>query len=788
MTGMTQNKYQHSIPKGVGGLCDQFSLFFIGSSTSSSITSRYTSAPRYESDTASLPSDTSEDTDASSKYNDITTQIIVPEIIISKSHESKSSDNVGDSNLVNRSPPTKPTVDKNDKISPDKNDDAETTIVRVHHKDTSLLLGESLVACINNMPIRNVDEELRRHNCSITGSIDSRRNRLIMFISTELGKLSSTTETNDKANLSNYLSGMERTMIGKFDLINTLTDEIVALKQEVSNLTLFKTKSNHEEKKEDSAEIKEVKDLWKNNLKAMKVLEGRMDAISNDVVRAEEQAFDAEEIVIKTKKELEGWHNSAFFHEDSLLLKDIHDYLISGKMDAVQGECFNCGKTASNNHPPISDELAADCVSPVSSLSQDTQPHPIPYPVPSHTHAKKLHLGKNQKRPLKNLSSSPSLSLSSPVNSVVGYHHSSHPTNKEGSPSRRSPGFNMTNSARKSTTSIPSASSASGIQAPKQLSLNNQGLSSVPSVEHHQIPFYQQPNIRSTVVSSAPYDYEVSYNSQKSTRQQYSEVFKSKPPARSPERPPAKSTVISPARPPASHNLRQTEVQQNSSQRNNGPSPNGKRRFSTVLITDSIMRRVPGDSLGINHILHVLNTRNVSGLADKNTRDTLRRINPDYVYIHLGINDVFAGNPVEYIVSSYWDFVLFLDTYLPNTKVIFSLPLPTDDRAECSIVKELRSKMFAFIDSCDSKSGIENRQIIYNSNSNLIDTSKESSDADTQIVQSNGYYSRDGIHLNYDGISAITANFRHAIHDISRRILNKPRPDQHQSQHHPLLD
>ena len=116
-------------------------------------------------------------------------------------------------------------------------EDAEQTVIRVTQKDTHMLLGESLVACIMNMPMVNVDEELRRHHRPITGSPDSRRNRLVAFMCSELGKFTGTTGTNETSATNHHLSGIERTLIDKVDSINALSDEISALKQELLQLS-----------------------------------------------------------------------------------------------------------------------------------------------------------------------------------------------------------------------------------------------------------------------------------------------------------------------------------------------------------------------------------------------------------------------------------------------------------------------------------------------------------------------------------------------------------------------
>ena len=194
--------------------------------------------------------------------------------------------------------------------------------------------------------------------------------------------------------------------------------------------------------------------------------------------------------------------------------------------------------------------------------------------------------------------------------------------------------------------------------------------------------------------------------------------------------------------------------------------------FTTVLITDLIMRHIPKDALGVNHTLHVIHKCNTNRLTENSVRETLRKLQTDFICVHLGINDVFNGKPAKEIVSFFCEFNLFLDEYIPNAKAIFSFPLLTWDRDDCRIVRELWELMYNWKTSCDSRVGLENRQLIYNYNSNLH-TDVTSSSNDSHRTQDVSMFSRHGIHLSSKGRTTILANFRHAIHDITCRILNK---------------
>ena len=106
-----------------------------------------------------------------------------------------------------------------------------------------------------------------------------------------------------------------------------------------------------------------------------------------------------------------------------------------------------------------------------------------------------------------------------------------------------------------------------------------------------------------------------------------------------------------------------------------------RRVFKTVLITDSILRHVRDiDSLGVNHELHRINKRDSNGLTDDKVLEEIQKIRPDYIYVHLGVNDV-AQVPRVPLIKTLQNFMRFKKFcgWQWGTQVIFSLPLLTAD-------------------------------------------------------------------------------------------------------------
>ena len=189
------------------------------------------------------------------------------------------------------------------------------------------------------------------------------------------------------------------------------------------------------------------------------------------------------------------------------------------------------------------------------------------------------------------------------------------------------------------------------------------------------------------------------------------------------------------------------------------------RTFKTVLITDSIMKHIPEDALGTNHTLKVINRGDSDFLEDKNVRRMLLQINPDYIYIHLGINDICGRNikTNTYTLRRFGDFSLFVEQYLPNTRIIYSLPLRTNNSHVNKIIQDLSDRLLDCIEKFTSS------LVLYNANSNFV------RETETETAQVTDLFANDGIHLSTEGKKRILGNFRHVIHDLTRKILNKPR-------------
>ena len=91
-----------------------------------------------------------------------------------------------------------------------------------------------------------------------------------------------------------------------------------------------------------------------------------------------------------------------------------------------------------------------------------------------------------------------------------------------------------------------------------------------------------------------------------------------------------------------------------------------------------MMRHSPEDALGTNHELHILHKTDTAGLLEARVRESLNVLKPDFIYVHLGINDFMQNKRYSDITANYAEFSLRISDDLPKSRVIFSLPTPTD--------------------------------------------------------------------------------------------------------------
>ena len=178
-----------------------------------------------------------------------------------------------------------------------------------------------------------------------------------------------------------------------------------------------------------------------------------------------------------------------------------------------------------------------------------------------------------------------------------------------------------------------------------------------------------------------------------------------------------------------------------------------------------MMRHILEDALGTNHELHILHKTDITGLLEARVRESLNVLKPDFIYVHLGINDFMQKKNSSEITANYAAFSLRISDDLPKSRVIFSLPTPTD-RYESQEIEVLHKSTTNWIRNTEIHKETEERSFHFNSKTNF---------RSDDWYQKKELFARDGVHLKPSGKDLMTRNFRFAIHSITRKITQKQR-------------
>ena len=705
MSGRTQMEYKHSIPKGYG-LHEQITMFFIGMPTKeySSCSDTGMTTEGYTTDVESVAGSESSSLASMGYYNsDIDSQFNptevfgtsipnsnqapdIPSITVTEAHspnlESLNSENnkqqshllvtvdstnqeQGDQKNDMLHPITVPATispikiqhhdtrnESSDKmlqtmIESQSDDDQEETVIQAHSNDEDVLLSETLVVCINNIPTNSLNKELRRYGYSTVGSLDSKRNRLTGAVCSKFSKLvQKTKETVTPKEVqrvdSTSLDSIEPILLEMNERISLLAEDLKNVKQIVEQDKLLSSVGKNPPPHTESNTIKKM---------------------HNKI----EELID-------------------MMNEDRKTVDDIYDILKSTKVRQFKAK----GSTVSEEINKYFNEVEESRKSESESVDRfkDVDPR-VPTPTPVYQ-----------------------VETSNPYSPLLDKDEDIQSSNAQPS-------------AQKSD------NSDTWLHPSRRL---NQNSSTSERVKPTNSNDYHPSSNNQNLPGRLPYSYHL----------------KSLP------------KPVSVPRRSSSHQepLRSTNDQ------------NTKKRepTTTLLITDSIMRRIKDNELGVNHKLHIAHKRDSTGLAHNQLRETIKKIKPDFIYIHLGINDIRIQRPVKQIMAAFGEFMLFIDEEVdPLTKIIFSMPLLNGNKNDYPHILELRSQLHYWITTLDTKVGIWNRQLLFNPNTNFF--RRDAHGNILRNMQVTEYFNTrkgDYVHLNDFGQKTILANFRYIIHRITR--------------------
>ena len=541
-----------------------------------------------------------------------------------------------------------------------------------------------------------------------------------------------------------FFSSIEKTLISLSKNMETVMNDVDILKRQQA--AQHDTPDSSTRKSHVVKEMKGFQDWWRSNVSSMKDMKHEIDETCKRIEDAHNQAAEIFESVKETKADLKQWHNSVFCKEDSEMLEKIYNRLNDEKDDLC-----NCPANMGEADLSKTSTLETQHVPPDEFRDSEDW----------------LHSSR------RNMWDYPPLTRSAPQKIFGSY---SSAIAERPSSSRRTPGFSITYAAKapkrcgySTVAATPAPISGPQNSAAARYVTRDTNIDDNPDNTRRRHD--NNDNNTSGQSHSAQHYPAHAHNAHHNT----SDRDWTRPAPKQnavKDRPPPKALDQRPVYRPHADDYKSSSYTHRSDARSMNRSDTvttpKAREFTTVLITDSIMKNIKLNDLGVNHKIHMIRKTDSAGLAHIDVRNALKRLNPDFIYVHIGINDIFAQRSINSIMINFGNLVIVRDQVARGAKIIFSLPLLTDDTLTNRWVEKLRQAIVVLTNNLAYSTrdeGLKFRELLINDNYNLD--------------EGDDLYEEGGIHLSARGLRVIRSNFRCGIHTLTRAILGKPlqRPD-----------
>ena len=195
------------------------------------------------------------------------------------------------------------------------------------------------------------------------------------------------------------------------------------------------------------------------------------------------------------------------------------------------------------------------------------------------------------------------------------------------------------------------------------------------------------------------------------------------------------------------------------------------RKFKTLMITDSMYKHVAdmkdSDSiLGVNHKINTYRRTDTTSLNTHSIRDHLNKQKPDFVFIHLGINDLRNHTiHLRQIETNLDVFIKYLKDHLPDSKLFISLPIYTDDEMLNLLIHDAR-RMMVNLGKKENENAdqVKDRRVFINANYDMFPQGEYTSENHS-----------DGVHPSTKGQQILLKTLRRSVHEVTRILKGKPR-------------
>ena len=358
ITGLTESKFRHSIPRNFGESDEkQMTIFFIEKvpaddyckPESPEILSvnqvvgigKITPPPSpitQQVDEQLLPPNESENISAS-KLTEIPDDKSDDKVIITSERPSPST-----SSPVSDQSVKKPILERSKKV-PSLDPLSDKTLVNSDEmdfeEDGCILLAGTLDQLVRAMNDQGITEELTRNKLSTTGSAEMKRRRLTTALHMKIGELKGGTSTIDPIKLMKVgsvdsVSHREFETISSTqnhieDILKTVVDDLNDMKIELAAIRDHSVSAVVKQEISSTKNEQHVPGKLNNSIvecsHQIKSLTEQLSSVKSEIDETNTSLSGINTLVKNTRSDIEGWYASAFYHEEKDLIKMIYETL-----------------------------------------------------------------------------------------------------------------------------------------------------------------------------------------------------------------------------------------------------------------------------------------------------------------------------------------------------------------------------------------------------------------------------------------------------------------------------
>ena len=323
LAGNTSLEYTHSIPRGhhESSEHEQLLLFFIGSPSGSTDRDSDISSASTRANSTSENEATSEDqpeTDDQTSQSEIEDISIVKGMNIPKIIISQDSD---DTKISSPPPNIMASTDErlSDIISADDLHSPDETDVNTQSPDVTIISNKLTSRDIANRDL-SMDSDI--HDKTV---VPADNNHTVHLVESHLKK-----PVEDLSGHVSFSQLIEETLIELKTGLQSVRDEVASLRVEFEvTKSPSPSGAKHTTAEKHSNELKKLKDLWQENLIKTSKISKLIEKNFRDIDLANDKMDEMHKHIQKFKLDLKNYYNSAFFKDDSKMIKELHKAIVS---------------------------------------------------------------------------------------------------------------------------------------------------------------------------------------------------------------------------------------------------------------------------------------------------------------------------------------------------------------------------------------------------------------------------------------------------------------------------